>query len=40
MIATGNLVKLAQELKKKNEGNIDIRMINNFNPNNIVKRKK
>ena len=36
MIATvrGNLVKLAQELKKKNEGNIDIeRMINNFNPN-------
>ena len=43
MIATvrGNLVKLAQELKKKNEGNIDIeRMINNFNPNNIVESEK
>ena len=37
----GNLVKLAQELKKKNEGNIDIeRMINNFNPNNIVESEK
>lgn len=36
-----NLVKLAQELKKKNEGNIDIeRMINNFNPNNIVESEK
>lgn len=43
MIATvrENLVKLAQELKKKNEGNIDIeRMINNFNPNNIVESEK
>ena len=43
MIATvrGNLVKLAQELKKKNEGNVDIeRMINNFNPNNIVESEK
>ena len=43
LIATvrGNLVKLAQELKKKNEGNIDIeRMINNFNPNNIVESEK
>lgn len=43
IIATvrGNLVKLAQELKKKNEGNIDIeRMINNFNPNNIVESEK
>ena len=43
MIATvrRNLVKLAQELKKKNEGNIDIeRMINNFNPNNIVESEK
>ena len=43
MIATvrGNLVKLAQELKKKNQGNIDIeRMINNFNPNNIVESEK
>ena len=36
-----NLVKLSQELKKKNEGNIDIeRMINNFNPNNIVESEK
>ena len=38
MIATvrQNLIKLAQELKKKNQGNIDIeRMINNFNPNNM-----
>lgn len=43
MIATirKNLVKLSQELKKKNEGNIDIeRMINNFNPNNIVESEK
>lgn len=43
MIATvrSNLVKLAQELKKKNEGNIDIeRMVNNFNPNNIVESEK
>ena len=43
MIATvrSNLVKLAQELKKKNKGNIDIeRMINNFNPNNIVESEK
>ena len=43
MIATvrQNLVKLAQELKKKNQGNIDIeRMINNFNPNNIVESEK
>ena len=43
MIATvrGNLVKLAQELKKKNEGNVDIqRMIDNFNPNNIVESEK
>ncbi len=43
LIATvrGNLVKLAQELKKKNEGNIDVeRMINNFNPNNIVESEK
>ena len=43
MIATvrKNLVKLAQELKKKNQGNIDIeRMINNFNPNNIVESEK
>ena len=43
LIATvrSNLVKLAQELKKKNEGNIDIeRMINNFNPNNIVESEK
>ena len=31
-----NLVKLVQELKKKNKGNVDIeRMVNNFNPNNI-----
>jgi len=43
MIATirKNLVILAQELKKKNEGNIDVeRMINNFNPNNIVESDK
>ena len=43
LIATvrSNLVKLAQELKKKNEGNVDIeRMINNFNPNNIVESEK
>ena len=43
MIATvrGNLVKLAQELKKKNQGNVDIqRMIDNFNPNNIVESEK
>ena len=43
LIATvrGNLVKLAQELKKKNEGNIDVeRIINNFNPNNIVESEK
>ena len=43
MIATvrGNLVKLSQELKNKNEGNIHInRMINNFNPNNIVESEK
>ena len=43
MIATvrGNLIKLEKELKKKNEGNIDIeRMINNFNPNNIVESEK
>lgn len=36
-----NLVKLAQELKRKNEGNVDIqRMIDNFNPNNIVESEK
>ncbi len=43
MIATirKNLVKLSQELKNKNQGNIDIeRMINNFNPNNIVESEK
>tara|TARA_B100000795_G_C22755994_1_gene421520 strand:- start:45 stop:629 length:585 start_codon:yes stop_codon:yes gene_type:complete len=43
MIATirGNLVKLSQELKKKNEINIDVeRMVNNFNPNNIVESDK
>jgi predicted metal-dependent hydrolase len=43
MIATirKNLVILAQELKKKNEGNIDVeRMITNFNPNNIVESDK
>lgn len=33
-----NLVRLSQELKKKNKTNIDIdRMINNFNPNNITE---
>ena len=31
-----NLIRLSQELKKKNNSNVDIdRMINNFNPNNI-----
>ena len=43
MIATirKSLVRLAQELKKKNEGNIDVeRMITNFNPNNIVESDK
>lgn len=31
-----NLVKVSQELKKKNQDNIDIdRMINNFNPDNL-----
>ena len=33
-----NLIKLTQELKKKNKNNVDIdRMINNFNPNNITE---
>ena len=43
MIATirKHLVKLSQELKNKNQGNVDIeRMINNFNPNNIVESEK
>ena len=36
-----NLVKLSQELKKKNGENVDIdRMINNFNPNNITESDK
>jgi len=31
-----NLVKISQELKKKNQDNVDIdRMINNFNPDNL-----
>ena len=31
-----NLVKVSQELKKKNQDNVDIdRMINNFNPDNL-----
>jgi predicted metal-dependent hydrolase len=31
-----NLVKLVQEMKKNNKGNVDVeRMVNNFNPNNI-----
>ena len=33
-----NLIKLTQELKKKNKSNVDIdRMVNNFNPNNITE---
>ncbi len=33
-----NLIRLSQELKKKNKNNVDIdRMINNFNPNNITE---
>lgn len=36
-----NLVKLVQELKKKNKGNVDIeRMVNNFNPDNISESTK
>ena len=36
-----NLVKLVQELKKKNQSNVDIeRMVNNFNPNNISESTK
>lgn len=36
-----NLVKLVQELKKKNESNVDIeRMVNNFNPDNITESTK
>ena len=36
-----NLIKLVQELKKKNKGNVDIeRMVNNFNPDNITESTK
>jgi predicted metal-dependent hydrolase len=36
-----NLVRLTQELKKKNKNNVDVdRMINNFNPNNISESDK
>lgn len=36
-----NLVRLTQELKKKNNNNVDIdRMVNNFNPNNISESDK
>ena len=36
-----NLIKLSQELKKKNQDNIAVqRMIDNFNPNNIVESEK
>lgn len=36
-----NLIKLVQELKKKNKGNVDIeRMVNNFNPDNISESTK
>ena len=36
-----NLVILVQELKKKNENNVDVeRMVNNFNPDNITESTK
>ena len=35
-----NLVKLVQEMKKNNKGNVDVeRMVNNFNPNNIFQNQ-